>query len=84
MNLSLSFLELVPVMHEPGCPICRIRKEYERRYLDNLLLEHVIEGETQRNIAASLGYCDKHTWEMGLLDLAMKKTCFVNPGHRLD
>lgn len=78
MSPSLSFLQLVPVMHEPGCPICRIRNGCERRYLDNLLLEHVNDGETRDNIIASLGYCDKHTWELGLLDLATYKVAVKN------
>jgi hypothetical protein len=68
MSPSLSFLLLMPAMQRLGCPICRIRYEREKGYLDNLLLNHITDGVMQNSIIGSLGYCPSHTWEAGLLE----------------
>ncbi len=70
MLYNLAHLQLLPAMQQPGCPICRLRNECEKHFLDRLLLERVNDGETRDHLSASLGFCPKHTWEMGLLDLA--------------
>ncbi len=69
MAPSLTHLQLIPAMQQPGCPICRIRYEREKRYLENLLLEHVNDAETRNNLIASVGYCPSHTWQMCFLEL---------------
>jgi hypothetical protein len=69
MSPSLADFQLIPAMQQPGCPICRIRNLHEKRYLDNLLLERVNDGETRDHLIASFGFCPKHTWQMGFLDL---------------
>lgn len=69
MGPSLADFQLIPAMQQSGCPICRIRNYHEKRYLDNLLLERVNDGETRDHFIASFGFCPKHTWQMGYLDL---------------
>jgi len=70
MSPILSFFKLDHAMKQPGCPICYLRNVHEKDLLEDMLLNHVTDGEIAVNIAASLGFCPKHTWEMGLLDLA--------------
>ena len=61
--------ELRRALLQPGCPICRIRDEAERRYLRSLLWEHVSDPATRAHIRASMGYCSAHTWQMGWMEV---------------
>lgn len=69
MSPVFANFKLLPAMQQSGCPICRIRNYYERDYLTNLLKERVNDGETRNHVNASFGFCPKHTWQMGCLDL---------------
>jgi hypothetical protein len=55
-------------MRQPGCPICRIRDEAEHKYLYFLLWENVNDGATRMRIIRSLGFCPRHTWQMGRME----------------
>lgn len=61
-------IQMKPALEQPGCPICHIRNAIETRYLANLLHEYVNDYETRVHIIASLGYCTKHAWQMGLME----------------
>lgn len=74
----LTYLQLISAMQQPGCPICHIRFEREKSYLENLLLDHVNDAETQENILASVGYCPQHTWQMGWLELEIYQESVKN------
>jgi len=65
---NLFFIFLKPALKQPGCPICRVRDEFELRYIENTIYENVNDSSTWINILASLGYCPKHTWQMGLME----------------
>jgi len=65
---NLSYLFLKMALKKPGCPICRLRDQSEARYLSNLLHENVNDATTRNHIIASLGYCPKHTWQMGMME----------------
>jgi len=64
----LLYMYMMPLLEQPGCPICRVRNMAETRYLGNLLHEYVNDLETRVHIIASLGYCPKHAWQMGLME----------------
>jgi hypothetical protein len=64
-------VNIKPALEQPGCPICFIRNTSEARYLANLLHEYVNDYETRIHIIASLGYCEKHAWQMGLMETEM-------------
>jgi len=40
----------------------------EERYLGYLIYEYVNDYETREKIIASLGFCPKHAWQMGLME----------------
>ncbi len=61
-------VDLKIAMRQPGCPICRIRDEAEYKYLYYLLWENVNDGATRMQIVASLGFCPRHTWQMGRIE----------------
>jgi hypothetical protein len=62
MDLITMFLKLA--LKEPGCPICRIKYDAERRYLFNLLYENVNDVTTRTHLAHGLGLCPRHTWDL--------------------
>ncbi len=68
MTSNLFFIFLKPALQQPGCAICRVRDEFELRYITNVVSESVNDTSTWMHIVASLGYCPKHTWQMGLLE----------------
>lgn len=51
-------------MRQPGCPLCRLCREAERRYLENLLWENVNDPATRAQWAAGLGFCPRHAWQL--------------------
>jgi hypothetical protein len=61
-------INIEPALEQSGCPICRIRNNFEMRYLSGLLHEYVNDYESRIQIIASLGYCTKHAWQMGLME----------------
>lgn len=69
MRLDMfAVINLEPALEQAGCPICRIRNNFETRYLSGLLHEYVNDYESRIQIIASLGYCTKHAWQMGLME----------------
>jgi hypothetical protein len=66
MNLSTISLRLA--FREPGCPICRLRQQAERRYLFNLLYENVNDGGTRRHLVRGLGLCPEHAWALQAIE----------------
>lgn len=45
---------------EPGCPICRLVREGEERWLWTLLYEFTGDPQIHRELASSLGLCGPH------------------------
>jgi hypothetical protein len=65
----LIFSDLKGSLQKPGCPICRLKMEAEERYLRSLLWEHVNDGDARARILRGLGFCPKHTWQAGALEV---------------
>jgi hypothetical protein len=69
MRLDMfAVINIEPALEQAGCPICRIRQTFETRYIAGLLHEYVNDYESRTHIIASLGYCAKHAWQMGLME----------------
>ncbi len=64
----LAEAELQAAFGLDGCPICRIRKEAERRYLFHLLWENVNDLSTRERLVRSYGFCPSHTWALFQLE----------------
>ena len=58
------FLQLKLALREPGCPICRLTRDVERRFLFYALYENVNDGTTRTHLVRSLGFCPRHAWDM--------------------
>jgi hypothetical protein len=61
-------IDLRQAFREPGCPICRLRAQMDRRYLYNLLYENVNSVTTRMHIARSQGLCPEHAWELQAIE----------------
>lgn len=66
--MSWGLANLKHAMREPGCPLCRLQREAEKRYLDNLLWENVNDPATREQWAAGLGFCPRHAWQLQRLE----------------
>jgi hypothetical protein len=49
--------------HE-GCPICRLSQRGIARFIDGLLYESVNDPGIRHHTANSLGFCNRHAWQM--------------------
>jgi hypothetical protein len=58
----IGYFHLIDACEHPGCPLCRCLEEDSRRRLTTLLYEHVTDLETRRQLRASWGLCNWHTW----------------------
>lgn len=66
--MDLITLGLRLAFREPGCPICRLRQESERRYLFNLLYENVNDAATRLHLVHSQGFCPEHAWGLQAIE----------------
>jgi hypothetical protein len=70
--MSLILVDLKFGMEQPGCPMCTLRAKSERRYIGSMLHEFVNDWESRRHIIASLGYCPKHIWQTGQMEVELQ------------
>ena len=63
-RLGLTEVDLKNAFRQPGCPICRVCRERETRYLRNLLWENVNDVGTRLRISESMGFCYRHAWQL--------------------
>lgn len=55
------FYELKTALSQPGCPLCKLEKDAERRYFDTLFYELVNDPATRQKILRGGGFCPTHT-----------------------
>ncbi|GHV88332.1 hypothetical protein AGMMS50267_06920 [Spirochaetia bacterium] len=56
----INFFELQKACALPGCPLCRIVADRQRRYIDNMLFEHVSDRGFRAEYRAAGGFCSAH------------------------
>lgn len=61
---DLSTVRLEQAFEDPGCPICRLVLDQERKWLWFLLWENVNDPGIREQIAASWGFCPHHAWAL--------------------
>jgi|ECHnycMinimDraft_1075156.scaffolds.fasta_scaffold05807_2 hypothetical protein len=66
--LLLSFYE---GLKQNGCPICRLLDNFERKTIDNILDELVLDPSIRQKFIESLGLCKYHAWL--LVDIAKER-----------
>lgn len=67
MSKGYSYFELLEVLGEAGCPICRLVIKDSRSYLDHLLYELVLDVPTRMELLDSFGFCSWHAWQIPAL-----------------
>lgn len=45
-----------------GCPICRLLRRTEERFIENILYEEVNDQEIREELGRTLGLCPYHAW----------------------
>jgi hypothetical protein len=65
---DISDLPLADLLSEPGCPLCRLRAQTARSYLDSVLWESVNDGGFRDRLLAGRGFCPTHAREVLSLD----------------
>jgi len=58
-----TYFELRDACRNNGCPICRLLRKAEHRYLENLLYERVNDPPTRLALRESLGLCREHSFK---------------------
>lgn len=53
--------ELKEALSQPGCPLCTLGKDAEKRYFDTLFYELVNDPATRQKILRGGGFCPTHT-----------------------
>jgi hypothetical protein len=61
LDKHINFFELQKAAEQPGCPLCRIVADRARRYIDNMLFEHVSDRGFRAAYRAAGGFCDFHS-----------------------
>lgn len=64
VDRHINFFELQKVCGKEGCPLCRIVADRARRYLDNMLFEHVSDRAFRAAHRASGGFCPAHSKDL--------------------
>jgi len=64
VDRHLTFFELQKACAQPGCPLCRIVADRSRRWLDNMLFEHVSDRGFRAAHRAAGGFCAAHSREL--------------------
>jgi len=57
-------MEFRRAMKNPGCPICRLVEEFEKKEIETILYEHPNDPEVRKSIRKSGGLCTRHAWEV--------------------
>jgi uncharacterized protein DUF6062 len=55
---------LADALAAPGCPLCRVRHDAARGYLNSLLWENVNDTGFRKRLAAGRGFCRAHVHEL--------------------
>jgi hypothetical protein len=62
--IDLISLQIKLACQRPGCPLCRLRHDSERRYLFGFLWENVNDGAIRKHLVRALGFCPDHAWQL--------------------
>jgi len=61
VDRHINFIQLQKACALEGCPVCRIASDREKRYLDNLLFEHVSDRGFRAAHRQAGGFCPEHS-----------------------
>jgi hypothetical protein len=58
----ITYFQLLDAFQVPGCPVCTLLEQGERKALDALLYEQVNDPFTRDRLVESHGFCNWHAW----------------------
>ncbi len=61
--IELTWHELLDALPN-GCPVCLVVGCNTERAVENLLHEHVTDPGTRRRLRLSVGFCNRHAWQV--------------------
>jgi hypothetical protein len=67
---GLGDISLADLLGQPGCPLCRLRRDSSERYLRALLWEGVNDIGLRERLSAGRGFCRRHAHEVLAADRA--------------
>jgi hypothetical protein len=65
-------------LSQTGCPICQLAQKGVQRFFDGLLYENANDAEIRRRVAAALGFCNRHAWQMRSVNGSALGMAFLN------
>ncbi len=67
-------MQLLLAFDQPGCPLCRLRRDVEHSYVLSLLGERFSDDASRRRLRSSLGLCHTHAWTLQALERQVNRT----------
>lgn len=64
MARTKSYYDLRDALAQPGCPMCRARKQALNRYMDGLIYEKVNDSSVRAAVRQARGFCERHAWDL--------------------
>lgn len=74
----MTFYKLIDALEVKGCPICNLLKKTAHRTMEGLLYERVNDAGTRQKIRKSLGFCNRHSWQLKQLGDAFGLSILYN------
>jgi hypothetical protein len=58
------YFNLLDALKENGCPICFLVNKTTHKFMDDFLYESVNDPGVREDIKASMGFCNRHAWQL--------------------
>ena len=59
-----TYFNLLDALKEQGCPVCFVIKKNAQKFMDNFLYESVNDPGIRKQIKESVGFCNRHAWQL--------------------
>ncbi|MGQ9683528.1 MAG: DUF6062 family protein [Anaerolineae bacterium] len=69
-QLGVADVDLRLAVGRPGCPICRLQRRTEQRYIKGILGETLNDQTTRMHLVRSLGLCPEHNRQLFRTEIA--------------
>lgn len=71
LDKHTAYYNLSDALHQPGCAFCRLIRETEHRYIEQLLYGDVTDVELRHRLRAARGFCAHHAAYLHSLSRAL-------------
>jgi len=59
-----TYFNLLDALKEQGCPVCFVIKKNAQKFMDDFLYESVNDPGIRKQIKESVGFCNRHAWQL--------------------